>query len=93
MRKHLRPLKRITMDFSMLSIYFLLSFSPTAGLNVNMGSPCCSSTVFHCVLYRVVNMSSMLGRISRIMPGRQKAILDPNLTIEKLTSLMDEFVK
>ena len=42
---------------------------------------------------RVINMSSDWGKIYRIGPRRQREILDPDLTVEKLSSLMDEFVR
>ena len=46
-----------------------------------------------CVTGRIINMSSAVGKISKVAPSRQKQILDPELTIEKLSKLMDEFVR
>ena len=42
---------------------------------------------------RIINMSSGFGKIFHVGPERQKEVLDPDLTVEKLSNLMDEFVR
>lgn len=38
-------------------------------------------------------MSSNMGKILHICPARQNEVMDPNLTIEQLSGIMDEFVR
>ena len=59
-------------------------YSPGA----DMYSP--GADMYYC---RVVNVSSGMGLLSYLSEARRAEFMDENLTVEKLTALVDQFVK
>lgn len=52
---------------------------------------CCYIVVF--VHLRIVNLSSGMGRITYVSKERQEEVLDSEMTEEKLSAIMERFVR
>ncbi len=79
------------MEYSKSLIHFGLFFSQIAGYSRHLKYSYC--IYLSDVLCRIVNMSSALGRITRVSQERQDEILATDLTTEKLTEIVERFVK
>ena len=71
------------------SFTYLLTLSPPPFLSPVHPTPPPRPSLSH----RIVNLSSGLGRVTYVSKERQKEILSPDLTEEKLSAIMEQFVQ
>ena len=65
------------------------------GYHIQLCWPCIhtSLSISLCCVYRVIHLSSGLGNLAKLSKPLQNQIMSPDLTVEGLSNLMDQFLR